>query len=788
MPREIWNEGRVVGESAYEIYVKQHLAEDPNSPPATEKEWLASSLAMGASMVLKVPSVSSVSKPQLTYLDIKLPHNSNLSAANTIVASYFTGSAEFPEFDAEHPDDSMWATKITDYGLLISNNSVGSPDTGYVDPEASYTTGMPAQVARELDLDKIRDYMHIIDGVVIQPGNWSETTSYPPAKDFKPDLTDTYPRVRLLVRGDINSNPLILLTGFTLNSVLSGCVGTEGSTNTSHPENGDFLGPAEFPWTSKIVFSVPNSFLQYNLGMTYVRTLVDSAEVKDNAIIDMVATDPKDYYADYDSVKWSLYHPVTVPIPGSSDVEIKNPKYPYYVSKVIPPVDAASATLTVFTKPSGPYYPPALWGTRITSAGNTALYPLDVVAPGTIKMFNNIHAGVLQDYQLNFPGTWAMNHTNDNHIQILDDSDPENPQFVTLANQGDMSVSSIKLTNNNTVFDTPFKTYNASSNHPRMMQVQVGSTKGYGLMLSSNGAASSPTPYTISAVPSSSLNVTHSTTHDSITYTPDDNLAWSTLLNALIEDKSINLLGNKLKQLKYSLTKPVTNMNQKEIDTDDYDSSVGRAYISFGSNTQNKLYLGYNLPYTSNASQFDYAIVDGNADNNISYVLKLVDGKRRWHFANQYRMYTTSIAGSEDSDELLYNCKDIFMRHGILIIHRSDVPGDQTSQYVKAHLVALIDRWAGACTLHSLSENPSISNPNDCGGKLIIRAHYSGSVSTNDTRTEYIQILNRCSTTAFDIIAIGYFGDPYDNVHSAYTNVEPIRQQVESAEYLESPT
>jgi len=786
MPREIWNEGRVVGESAYEIYVKQHLAEDPNSPPATEKEWLASSLAMGASMVLKVPSVGGMPETRLTCLDIKLPRNSNLAAANTIVASYFEGFAEFPAYDPEHSSDSMWATKITDYGVLISNNSIDSPDTGYVGPEASYTTGMPTQVLYDRNLDKIRDYMHIIDGVVIQPGNWSENSSYPPAKDFKPDLTDTYPRVRLLVRGNINSNPLVLLTGFTLNSVLSGCVGTEGSTNTAHPENGDFLGPAEFPWAAKIVFSVPNSFLQYNLDTKYVRTIHDSAEVKDNAIIDMVDTDPKDFYEDYNTFKWSIYHPVTYPIPGSSDVEIMNPKYPIYVSELVHPSGAASASLTVLSK--NDYYPPALWGTRITSTGNTSLYPLDVVAPGTIKMFNNMNEGVLQDYQMGFPGTWAMNHTNDNHIQILDDSDPENPQFVTLANQGDMSVSSVKLTNNNTVFDTPFKTYDASSNHPRMMQVQVGSTKGYGLMLSSNGAASSPTPYTISAVPSSSLNVTHSTTHDSTTYTPDDNLAWSTLLNALIEDKSINLLGNKLKQLKYSLTKPVTNMNQKEIDTDDYDSSVGRAYISFGSNTQNKLYLGYNLPYTSNASQFDYAIVDGNADNNISYVLKLVDGKRRWHFANQYRMYTTSIAGSGDSDELLYNCKDIFMRHGILIIHRSDVPGDQTSQYVKAHLVALIDRWAGACTLHSLSENPSISNPNDCGGKLIIRAHYSGSVSTNDTRTEYIQILNRCSTTAFDIIAIGYFGDPYDNVHSAYTNVEPIRQQVESAEYLESPT
>lgn len=801
MPREIWNEGRVVGESAYEIYVKQHLAEDPNSPPATEKEWLASSLAMGASMVLKVPSVSSVSEPQLTYLDIKLPHNSNLSAANTIVASYFTGSAEFPEFDEEHPDDSMWATKITDYGLLISNNSVGSPDTGYVGPEASYTTGMPAQVAHELDLDKIRDYMHIIDGVVIQPGNWSETTSYPPAKDFKPDLTDTYPRVRLLVRGNINSNPLILLTGFTLNSVLSGCVGTEGSTNTSHPENGDFLGPAEFPWTSKIVFSVPNSFLQYNLGMTYVRTLVDSAEVKDNAIVDMVATDPKDYYADYDSVKWSLYHPVTVPIPGSSDVEIKNPKYPYYVSKVTPPVDAASATLTVFTKPSGPYYPPALWGTRITSAGNTALYPLDVVAPGTIKMFNNIHAGVLQDYQLNFPGTWAMNHTNDNHIQILDDSDPENPQFVTLANQGDtfQSVNALHTTNQDGSqaqgFWAPDETGSATGKDysqevdevPKGITITTSTSSNLYLSIGNTDSQGNLTQLEINRDPSirtdsphPSIVLTHANTHDDIT--------WSALLAGLQNNRGIDLLGNKLKQLKYSLTKPVTNINQAEIDTDAYDSSVGRAYISFGSSTQNKLYLGYNLPYTSNASECDYAIVNNTTDHNIPYVLKLVGGERRWHFANQYRIYTASISGSGDPDELLYNCRDVFMRHGILIIHRSDVPGDQTSQYTKAHLVALIDRWAGACTLHSLSENPSISNPNDCGGKLIIRAHYTGSVSDNNSRTAYIQILNRCESTAFDIIAIGYFGDPYDSVHTAYTSDEPIYQQPVSVEYLESPT
>ena len=57
MPKEIWNEGRVTGLSAYEIYVKQHLVEDPANPPATEREWLSASIAMGSSMLLKVPEV-----------------------------------------------------------------------------------------------------------------------------------------------------------------------------------------------------------------------------------------------------------------------------------------------------------------------------------------------------------------------------------------------------------------------------------------------------------------------------------------------------------------------------------------------------------------------------------------------------------------------------------------------------------------------------------------------------------------------------------------------------------
>ena len=54
MPSNIYNEGRVVGYSAYEVYVRHCLSEDPTIEPASETEWLASSLAFGASLLLKV--------------------------------------------------------------------------------------------------------------------------------------------------------------------------------------------------------------------------------------------------------------------------------------------------------------------------------------------------------------------------------------------------------------------------------------------------------------------------------------------------------------------------------------------------------------------------------------------------------------------------------------------------------------------------------------------------------------------------------------------------------------
>lgn len=251
MPREIYNEGRVVGLSAYETYVKQHLSEDPNTPPATEREWLASSLAMGSSLLLKVPNVSQADDAH-TFLDIYLPTNSKLAAANTIVATFFDGDAIF---------SGNWATKVTDYGQLISNTSSSSP-SGDVGP----TGTIPRKTLSDLSDTKkqqLSDYIKIYDGVVIQPGNWVDNTSKPPQKDFKANLANPYPRVRLHVLGPITSNPLILLTGFTIRSVLAGTVGQDTSVNTTSPQDGDFLGPAVFPWAAKIVFSVPSSYMTY---------------------------------------------------------------------------------------------------------------------------------------------------------------------------------------------------------------------------------------------------------------------------------------------------------------------------------------------------------------------------------------------------------------------------------------------------------------------------------------------------------------------------------------------
>ena len=124
MAQEIYNEGRVVGLSAYEIFVKQVIANgvDPSDIP-TESQWLTSMIGSGASMVLKLNAGTTSGVH-----DYELPSGSNLTVAGVVIGSPFIGDGEF---------ESGWAKKITSYGALIENDNIASPTSTNV-PSTTY--------------------------------------------------------------------------------------------------------------------------------------------------------------------------------------------------------------------------------------------------------------------------------------------------------------------------------------------------------------------------------------------------------------------------------------------------------------------------------------------------------------------------------------------------------------------------------------------------------------------------------------------------------------------------
>ncbi len=261
MPAEIWNEGRVVGYSAYEIYVKQFFSQeqpDPAIAPASERQWLASSLAMGSSLLLRLP-VDNPDDPTIYqqfnntsndyYFDIPLPTGSKLIAANTLIGSFFNGVGVLG-------DDSYWAESISSYGDLIPNNSTVSPSNSNVpvDSNLTVTAGLSA---------KLQSYIQIVDGVVYLPQSWTSTNGVP-AKEINPNFS-AMPHLRLHIKGIPTAECWILLTGFTLKSVIFGesLQGVSTNPGSNLAKDGGFLGPAVFPWSSKIVFTLPSAYHSY---------------------------------------------------------------------------------------------------------------------------------------------------------------------------------------------------------------------------------------------------------------------------------------------------------------------------------------------------------------------------------------------------------------------------------------------------------------------------------------------------------------------------------------------
>lgn len=510
MPKIIYNEGRVVGLSAYELYVKQHYSIDPNKEPATEREWLASTLALGTSMLLKVqPEDKDINKKSLndstksektvSVIDYPLPSTSKLCAASTIIGSYFYGEGHVAT-------NSHFATKITSYGELIKNDSDGSPNatsTKGSDVPTGVSTDWPKNMKNQMS-----GYLSIIDGVVIQPGTWSVAKNTPPQKDLIPNMAGV-PTVRLQIKGKIETAFFVLLVGFTNRVVVSGESGIQsGSTNSPSPQDGDFIGPAVFPWGSKIIFTTPNAAINTFMKNKYQRKLPSTASASKIAsgmsIIDMEDYNPKTGYNN------GHLKPIENKI-NDVPVNISVEDFTTWGN--------SASILTAYSRNSN--YPSVLYGTKINSTGPNKIYPLDVAAPGTVKIFESgATKEEMQEYESAYPGTTALRHNSDGTISIIHNNS-------IYRSSPKVSVATEQY-NNHYLAKTTVTPQN-SDNSTTIKAISLTDTKGQ--MLSTSGDSGSVNIQLKSQGGSIGSN--------SVTYVGSFN--WTNLLDMLAENKKANL-------------------------------------------------------------------------------------------------------------------------------------------------------------------------------------------------------------------------------------------------------
>lgn len=486
----IWNEGRVVGYSAYESYVKHHVSEfNPEDiPVASEKEWLAASLAMGASILLKI-SKNSRAEGEHYWLPFTLPANSWLGAANTIVASFFDGQAEQLE---GYP----FAKKVTSFGTLISNTDSLHPE-GIVNdingqpgiPTFKNLNGWDETKRKQLD-----SYLRIIDGVVLQPGTWSEPSEKPPARQLSPDLTKS-PSIRLHCVGPIQEDFWVLLSGFTMRAILAGSAGLDTTTTTPDPQNGDFLGPQCFPWASKIVFCVPNSAVEYLVRTQYARKIPmsdPSINVWSRPIIDLESSKIAEFYQS----------------------NFTNSKIPYHVDKYEFP-QGDSAVFTVYRQSDE--FPPALLASKVTTLGDNNLLPVDTIAPRTIKLFNAVDTEHLQEeaekakrFEKTTPNNYAFIRDMESGLIYHIDADGN----LILISESELKVENI-----------------GTSQDP--IYVLVNTFRGQ----------------TFKSLSMQDTNRnTFNTKGSTGTLTEKDPFSWQFMLNALYQNKKLDVLGKTLRE------------------------------------------------------------------------------------------------------------------------------------------------------------------------------------------------------------------------------------------------
>ena len=501
MSQEIYNEGRVIGISAWEYFAKtaESRGVDPQDIP-DENKWLASMIGIGASMILKVPQGT-----QAGIRDYELPAGSTLSAAGVIFANPFLGNCEFDS-------DSGWAKKVTSYSPLIKNTSGSGNNPPMQDGTVPSGIYDPEDYAAMLS-----EFIKITDGIVyIKNATWRQTSSGVPYKDIDPNYNASSTVIRLYIHSELKTDVFILFTGFT-NKVLlqtyagyaTGNGGGSADTDNNDWVDGGMLGPEIIPWSSKIVFSVPSTI--YNLVNALTRTIPSDTSytaktvggitfkdidttVRANSLIDFNSINLTDYYNVHSySTSPTLQENVTAAPMGLADSY--NTIVAWYPGMTAAKISSATDASKIF--------PPAIYATQVTATGTQTLVPLDVAAPGTVKGFEN--STEAYNYTQQMPNNYAVYHNttyNTYSFVVPNDSNPDH--WAGTAKLEYLTAPKVQLT--------------VGSQVTKLVSLTNSSGTDYG----TNGNSGT------------------------VSVGPTNDLTWDNLLTALKDNKKLDVLGTKL--------------------------------------------------------------------------------------------------------------------------------------------------------------------------------------------------------------------------------------------------
>ena len=701
MPQEIYNEGRVVGLSAWEIFKRE--AEESGVDPAVipnEREWLASMIGSGASMVLRIKSGKSGRQ------DFPLPSSSSLTAAGVIIASPFIGECEL-----DGTGDTAWAKRVTSYNQALIGNSDSYPPTANNVPVDS--SASPTKYA-----DSVAEFTKITDGIVyLKKANWIDAGHTPPelpAKDIDPNLGKSTAVVRLYISSPLTTDVYVLFTGFHNKAIiqsLSGWAREEGGVavggsddaedNHNNWTNGGMLGPEIFPWASKIIFSVPNAASADSI--TVNRTLPRNATtdaaiqsgytfenmqkhtVKSALVADFDSIHLNDYFREnnlnsyavsedlfnvskgsassaYNLVAW--YPGIAASdIAGATGDDFFPPAlYAANISSVNPTppplnftttapsgllvhsepntTSATTGSLAIFTTfssdtvvigedvsgvntwvyydhdgitgyASGKYISPTPQPTQITQE----LYPIDVAAPGTVKYFTNQTKA--SNYVTKLPASCAIYHnTTANTLSFA---------------YYDSSTSTVN-------WASPV----SMSYHPTSPQLNISSgevTASVLALTDSSGNAYPMTGY-----------------NGSIPIGPLGKMTWSDLLKALKNNRSLDILGarlrsagDELEELSHSTfgmstANRIDYIGSRWLMLNPGDPDEGWAdSVDPNTNRPNSVWVGVKT-YANDPANVRYLALDAGQTPNTSIVL----GTEFMRFGNGLKFFISNTAPSTE--------------------------------------------------------------------------------------------------------------------------------------------